>query len=134
MNLSVKVDLTKFKDVFGRLPVAIERAAVKAIKQQLTEIQKYAQKNHRFMSVSGVRPSGRYYRNTGMLDKSISTNFSGNTGMVYLETGIAEYGPYVHEGHGTWGKDQFIYGAMDKQESAIVPAVMAAVEAAVKGI
>lgn len=137
MNTSITVNLSQFKDKMGRLPIAIEKAAMKEIKNQITMMQRHARREHRFMNTSGRRPNGRYYRNTHMLVKSIETDFDGmkypdskSGGMLYLEDGIADYGKYVHEGHGSWQPDQFIYDAFKQREAFILPGIMGAVEKA----
>jgi hypothetical protein len=131
--LSVTVDLSRYRDFAERLPVAVERAAVRGIKRQLAAIQRRARREHRFMSTSGKRPTGRYYRNTHMLEKSVEMTTDEHGGMVYLDTGIAAYGPYVHEGQRSWAPDQFIYGAFDKQLPEIQPAVEAEITRAMVG-
>jgi hypothetical protein len=128
----IVIDLSRLEDVFHRLPVDIERIALKEIKNQTQEAQLFARKNHRFMNTSGRRPTGRYYRNTHMLVKSINTMSDGSGSTLYLETGIAKYAPYVHEGQKDqrfkkpWAPDQFIYGAAKHQEPNILPAIEAA--------
>jgi hypothetical protein len=64
------------------------------MKHQLVEIQRQARKNH------------RYNTHTGALEKSINWKIlqQGLVGEVYLEDSIADYGVYVHEGHGARGK------------------------------
>lgn len=59
-----------------------------AVKEASTLVQEAAQDNHRYTSHSGE------------LEKSVMmrTLANGLTGEVYLETGIANYGPFVHEG------------------------------------
>lgn len=59
-----------------------------AVKESTTLVRDYAQNNHDYSARSGD------------LEKSVETQFSvlGLTGEVYLDTNIASYGPFVHEG------------------------------------
>ena len=112
----LEVDLSNFEHEMASMPNTVMHGARRGVKTFLETVQEDARHVHRFMSTSGIRPSGRYYRNTGMLEKSIETEVKGVYGKVYLEDGIVEYGKYVHEGHGTWDPDQFIYEAWDRDK------------------
>lgn len=59
-----------------------------AVKDATTLVRDKAQDNHDYTSHSGE------------LEKAVETRFidNGLTGEVYLDTNIAEYGPFVHEG------------------------------------
>lgn len=113
-------DLGPFEELCGKLPAIVERAALREAKVQLGVVQKTARTFHRFQSTSGRRPTGRYYRNTHRLEKSIQVEMSDNGGRVYLDEGIADYGVYVHEGTRTWDPDQFVYESFDMFRDDIV--------------
>jgi hypothetical protein len=93
-------------------PPAVERAVFRQARQSLGDVRNQARRIHRFMATSGRRPTGRYYKNTGRLERSVQVEMSDSGGRVYLDTGIADYGPYVHEGQRSWAPDQFIYESM----------------------
>lgn len=59
-----------------------------AVKESTVLVQEYAQNNHRYTSYSSE------------LEKSVMMRLLANrlTGEVYLDTSVAEYGPFVHEG------------------------------------
>lgn len=91
------------------------------LKNQLKEVRKVAKKEHRFK------------RKSGFLQRSIKQVIDNQlTGMVFLDTGIASYGPIVHEGHGKWSPDQFLYEALDKQKDDIRKGVGEAINRALK--
>lgn len=106
-------DLRPFEELCGKLPAAIENAVRREAKVQLGVVQKTARTFHRFQSESGRRPSGRYYRNTGRLERSVQVEMTDDGGRVYLDEGIADYGVYVHEGQRSWEPDQFVYEAFE---------------------
>jgi hypothetical protein len=112
----LEVDLSNFEREMAAMPNTVMRGARRGMRTFLETVQEDARHVHRFMSTSGIRPSGRYYKNTGMLEKSIMVRVEKDEGKVYFEEGVVEYGKYVHEGHGTWNPDQFIYGAFDRDK------------------
>ena len=132
----VQINLKPFEDMMGRLPQKVLTAARREAKTQLGVVQKTAKTFHRFMNTSGRRPSGRYYKNTHRLERSISMEMSDTTGRVYLDLGIADYGVYVHQGWwnpktgAIWYPDQFIYEAMHILKPDIVREIGNAVYAA----
>jgi len=133
MNPVITIDIKAFDKFFTGAPEKMESSALRAIGQQLVIIQKTAKKEHRYMSTSGRRPTGRYYRNTHNLERSVVTELDkkAKVGMVYLDTGIAKYGPFIHQGFKSWRPDQFLYAAFDKQLSQIQPAINTALSQAV---
>lgn len=59
-----------------------------AVKESAFEVQEEARANHLFKT------------RTGALERSIEVDFNngGTEGVVYLDTAVARYGPFVHEG------------------------------------
>jgi hypothetical protein len=119
--VTVKIDLGNFKlEALGR---DILSAFSRAIKQQMYEVVRLAKKQHRY-----GHPYSQGYRPTHMLAKSVvqSTNQPPMQAEAHLETGIAYYAPYVHEGHGThkmhapiyysWKPERFLYEAFSQKE------------------
>jgi hypothetical protein len=107
--IAVQIDMTDLQKIFSKIPDAIVRSVAKEMKNQVTEVQREARKTHRFET------------HTGMLEKSVQTEIldNGLTGEIYLEDSIADYGVYVHEGHGSWKPDQFLDEALKKREPEI---------------
>ena len=119
--LSVTVDVEKFNVNISHLSEKMETALRKELKQQITEIQSTARKEH------------RYKTRTGQLEKSVSTKIEDNglVGEVGLDDSIADYGKYVVQGHGTWEPDQFLEEALEKREPFIQDAFEKAIKEAI---
>lgn len=64
----------------------VEKNTRFAIKESISEIQDEARTKHRFKS------------RTGSLERAIQTRFYNMTGEVFLNTAIADYAPFVHQG------------------------------------
>jgi hypothetical protein len=104
----VAVDLPGFQNNLRLVPEALTDSIRKEIKHQLVEIHKLAMKKH------------RHTTRTGMLNNSLQRQMNSDfEGSVYFDTGIANYGVYVHEGHGSWEPDQFLYAALDARAPLI---------------
>lgn len=76
-----------------KFPEATQKQLRLATKASLRDIQVSAQQNHAFVSRGG------------MAEKSIApeANSSGLGGRVYLDTGLADYAPFLHNGTGVHG-------------------------------
>jgi hypothetical protein len=118
--VSLTVDIKKYGVDINNLDEKVTSALRKELKQQLSELNVYARKNHRFRA------------HTGMLEKSITTEMDGNglVGEVGLDDSIAYYGKYVHEGHHSWAPDRFLNDALDKRAPYIEEGVKRAIEEA----
>jgi hypothetical protein len=112
-------DLKPFEDFCGRMPMMLYDDALKIIRLHLVNIRTIARQIHRFQATPGKRPNGRYYRNTGRLERSVQVHMESDGGSVYLDEGIADYGKYVHEGQRSWAPDQFVYDAFESQRDEI---------------
>ena len=142
---SVSVDLQGLDAALLAATNGLTQAVRAEMKQQLTEIQREARKTHRYgkgAKSDKIIRQKRGYRLTGKLPMSVNTLITDNglTGEVYLESSIAPYGIYVHEGHHLppmykgpgWAPDRFLDEALEKQEPKIQPAFQHAVEAALR--
>lgn len=71
----------------------------------------------------------RFITKGGFAEKSIlsRTRRSGFIGQVYLETGIAHYSPYLHQGFRSWKPDEFLFSALEEKQSEIVGDVVGAI-------
>ncbi len=89
MKLNVSIDSRAVQEAFARAPDVFLSEMERGAKEGLTEIQRDAVRNHRFK------------RKSGNLERSVRVDFKSfkepGTG-IRLETGIASYAPYVHEG------------------------------------
>lgn len=87
----------------------IQKAVLKRLGKIGYFIAKYAQNNHRYTVRTGnLKNSTRYW-----------VNRARQRLRIYISEGQADYGKYVHEGHGTWAPDQFIDGAIAKNKKYI---------------
>jgi hypothetical protein len=131
--LSIKVDASELIEGMRVIPKVLMDSIRTEMKQQVTNVQKYARQHHRFKTHSA------------MLERSIETQVlsggvlgaEGLVGEVYLDDGIADYGVYVHEGHAApydaggplvWEPDKFLDEALEHQEPQIQEAMTQAVE------
>ena len=78
-------------------------------------IEQYAKDNH------------RYQNRTGNLETETKIETVGIDIEGYIGPG-AEYGKYVHEGHGTWQPDRFIEEAIDNNMNIIDDALNRAID------
>ena len=107
-------------------PRETAKQLIRASKRSASQVEQIAKSEHRFKT------------DTGQLVKSIKSY--GTTFEVKLVLHDAthpmgtDYGLYVHEGHGSWGKDQFIDKAMEKGERKIFENWEKAIEIAVRRI
>lgn len=103
----------KLVAAFKKAPEEVANALRITLKQQLGGVQSEAQHSHRFIT------------RTGLLKNSIEKDVdqSGLIGVVQLNSAVASYGKYVHEGHHSWAPDQFLYIAFEKKRQGIVNAI-----------
>lgn len=89
MAMNITIEAKGFLDAIQKAPNAIMRAIERGVKEGFVEIQREARVQHRFR------------RKSGNLQRSIQVDFKSfkdqGTG-IRLETGIAPYGPAIHEG------------------------------------
>jgi hypothetical protein len=94
---------------FGGFNDLLQKHVDKALNKIGYALMIYARNNHRYQSRSG-----------NLIN---STRFSVNKTIsrvrLYISEGQAEYGKYVHEGHGTWSADRFIDDAIIKNKQFI---------------
>lgn len=101
LAVTFTADLSKFN--LGNAGKGILTAVRKQLKQEISWVIQNAKKNH------------RYQHYTRMLEKSVvmSDKMPPLISEAHLDTGIAHYGPYMHEGHHSWKPDQFLYKALE---------------------
>ena len=80
--------LEKAADAFRKIPEKFERTMRLAMKSSIRDIREHARGNHRFVSRSGN------------LENAISSEVFDDpiSGMIFLDTGQAPYGFWVHKG------------------------------------
>lgn len=129
MGPTIQVELPRFN--WSKIPDVLVKSIRLELKNQLVEIQKCAMVKH------------RHTTRTGTLNSSLQRDVAidGLSGQVYFETGIAHYGPYVHEGHGApgklvkngypyvWKPDRFLYEALAAREPMILADMEKAINA-----
>lgn len=83
-------NLDKAIDAFRKMPEQFSKTMRLTMKHAVRDIREHAAANHRFTS------------RTGSLERSISSTTYDDpiTGVVFLDSGIAPYGFYVHQGTG----------------------------------
>lgn len=59
----------------------------------------------------------RFKRRTGTLQRSIRVLKRVRGGTVMQDGKIADYGYWVHEGHGTWAPDRFFTNAWERNQN-----------------
>ena len=129
--MEINFDLNPFLGAFQGVPDAVRRELRKTIKQETTEVMKLSRNVH------------RHKRKTGSLNNSIKETFEDDklTGVVGFDPGVSvvgkpdkkvNYGKYVHEGHGSWAPDQFLYEALAKREPMIISALEDAVRRGIR--
>ena len=129
--IEITIDTHGLLDGLAKIPVELKKALRAEMKDQLQNVQRTARKVHRhsqkydytFSSAShgaltGFKKRRRSYKLTGKLNESVTVQIdpSGLIGEVGLDLQKAYYGPYVHEGHGSWKPDRFLDAALLKQE------------------
>lgn len=62
----------------------------------------------------------RYNHRTRKLRRATKSRSIKTLGLrTYIDEQVADYGKYVHEGHGTWGADRFIDDSVKRNEKNI---------------
>lgn len=111
MDLQVKIqDLDKLITAFVRSEITIRENMRLALKQSMVDIKETARKNHRFTSRSHN------------LERSISQEIVKDwplSGQVFLDQGIAPYGPFLHAGTGKFGPRRQVYSIEPKKKKAL---------------
>jgi hypothetical protein len=77
-----------------------------------------------------LQQNHRYKRKGGLLQRSTreEVDKSGLSAKVFLDEGIASYGKYVHEGHGSWMPDRFLYNVAKRQKPYFIARINGAVK------
>jgi len=134
INFNVKPLLGAFND----MPGSVARELRKTMKQEGVEIQTLARHVHRHNTRSGSLNESIQERfdNESFTE---TVGFNPNTAVVNDPKRVGkkvDYGKYVHEGHGSWAPDKFLYEALEKREALIrenlEAAVRRGIEAAIK--
>ena len=93
MEFRFKFNQEKALRALQGAPKELGRSFSLALKASARDIQAGAIQDHRFTSRSGNA------------DRSVQSNVTGLKGRVFLDTGIAPYSPFLHEGTGVFGPD-----------------------------
>jgi len=142
--IEVSVDVSALTGSFLAFPIALKNELRKELKNQIQTVTREARTMHRYGGSTKrerLGRQGRGYTLTGKLAMSTlnHVNDQATIAEAYLETGIASYGVFVHEGHGgpgksvlkghpyVWEPDRFLDAAMKRREPYIQPAIEKAV-------
>lgn len=111
--IGIKATLKKDSVVssLDRLPEALSRSLSVGLNTALTDMASIAKINHRYK----VR-TGTLYKATQAMTRELK-------GDVFINDSVAHYGVYVHEGHGTWAPDKFVYKAVLDNEPNLTKAL-----------
>ena len=97
------------KKTLNNIPEDLKREIHEQIINSLAEVEEYAKNNH------------RYKDRTKRLDNAYSTIFiDWNVGKLFLNWAKAPYAVLIHNGFGSWKRDQFLYKALSKLKNKIV--------------
>jgi hypothetical protein len=107
---TIQVELPDFVKTMSVIPAVLIKSIRSGLKRQVVEVHKLAMRKHRHITRTGTLNSS--------LQRKVADD--GLSGDVYFETGIAKYGPFVHEGHHSWKPDRFLYEALAAREQFIL--------------
>lgn len=125
MGLTLEVrNVEEVVGAFLKFPDEISNYVRPAMKEAMVLIATRASTTH------------RYTTRSAMLDRSIQTDVdqSGFTGRVFLDTGVATYGPYIHEGFKSWPPDRFLDEAAVFYQEDVASLLEDAVDAALTSV
>jgi len=118
-------DAVKAEDVissFSKLGEALSRNLSKGLESALTDMASIAKVSHRYK----VR-TGKLYSATQAAVKELK-------GDLFISDSVAHYGVYVHEGHGTWAPDKFVYKAVLDNEPDLTKALNKSIAQAIREV
>ena len=133
-TVSVTVDTSKLVAAFAKFPGEVRRSLRKAMGEAVEDVAGHARKNHRFNHPPHMTSYRKRYTPSGNLERSIQTEVGaeGFSGRAYLDRGIAEYGPRIHEGFGTWAPDPFLENAGTVRADRVRERIQAGIDAAIR--
>ena len=106
--MAIRAEITSDLD-FGGFNDLLQKYVDEALHKIGYKLMVYARNNH------------RYNHRTGNLLNATRYQVNKNTSTVrlYISEHQADYGKYVHEGHGTWNADRFIDDAIANNKEFI---------------
>lgn len=118
--MSVQIDDRETIEFITNLPKAMEDSINEAVSITAQKTASYAKTNHRFKS------------RTGKLLSAIGVK-SKDLGYDLTIDNKAQYGLYVHTGHGSWAPDEFMFNAADALSDELDKQLDKAVDQTLKG-
>ena len=117
MAISFTVELESTKKI-----VPNEKGIQKSIDDALIDSAKLIQKT--------ARNEHRYKRRTGNLRKATIAKYSKAKSSITAEIkdSLAEYGKFVHGGHGKWAPDEFITESIKSNEEEITKLITKSID------
>lgn len=118
--VNITVDAEDVIEGMLSLPESLHQAFNSILGTSLNKMQTYAQFTH------------RYITRTGILSSAIKSEVKDLVGELYIDENRAHYGKYVHEGHGTWAPDQFIYGSAQANTTNLEISLIQALDSVIR--
>lgn len=102
---------------FPQLESVLLRNVRISLKQGTTLIQRTARFTHRYAAKSHD------------LEKSVKAEVDNQSlvATIFLDTGVAKYGPFVHEGQRSWKPDRFLFASAKKHKADVVNLITKAI-------
>jgi hypothetical protein len=109
MSIVITCDATKLLAALAKAPDELTKSIDTTLKKEMQDVILDAQQTHRFITRTGMTEHSIQQRSPQMMVVE-----------DYLDTGIASYGVYTHEAHGTWAPDRFLYNAFNRRVEKLV--------------
>lgn len=120
MGINVTIDATELISGIAVFTEKLMRYLNETLKFEFPRIQEVARTWHRYKS------------RTGLLNSAIREEVRDLVADIFIDDTIADYGKYVHEGHGTWRPDPFIDSAVAYKDEELMYMFESAVERAAR--
>jgi hypothetical protein len=118
--VSITVDFKDVSDSLDKLSDTLPEAVIDAIDDVASKIQRTAKTNH------------RYTRRTGRLAAAVKRETTDDSVTIYIDSALADYGKYIHDGFKSWSPDTFIDDAYAAHERDLSAAIDRAVDDTIK--
>jgi len=106
--INVRIDSAEVEASLNKLASTCSQTTIRnVVYPYLSAVQTTARRRH------------RYTRRTGRLAESVQISTDQKGGYVYLDSAMANYGKYVHDGQRSWAPDQFLYDAAMSEEKTL---------------
>jgi len=136
--LELQITSNNLAKALKELPQQLERELRLASKRVAVKVEKEAKSKHRFTTRTGrLVKSIKGYGSASVSDSSITKKKLDTEVRIVLHNEGhplgTDYGKYVHEGHGSWSPDRFVFDAIERNKKRIINAWDEAIEKVAKG-